>query len=157
MQPETQQDNAGVLMRPPFLYLGVLVLAFVLDTLWSLAVLPAPGQYVLGAVLAAAGVALLAWCMRCFRRAGTNVPTPLPTTALVTEGPYARSRNPIYIALTLLYLGIASAVDLPWAALLLPVLLVVLHYGVVRREERYLAAKFGEAYAQYRARVRRWL
>ena len=91
------------------------------------------------------------------RRAGTNVNPRDPTTAIVVEGPFRFSRNPLYLSLILAYLGITLLVNALWPLLLLPPLLVVLHWGVIAREERYLEAKFGESYRVYKARVRRWL
>ena len=76
---------------------------------------------------------------------------------MVTDGPYRATRNPIYVAFMLAILGLACALDNPWCVILLPVLIVVLDVGVVRREERYLEAKFGDAYRTYCAHVRRWL
>ncbi len=94
---------------------------------------------------------------RCFKRAGTSVDPLKPSTAILTEGPYRISRNPIYIGLTAAYAGIGIAVDAPWVWVLLLPTLVVMHYGVIAREERYLERKFGKEYLDYKARVRRWL
>jgi len=80
-----------------------------------------------------------------------------PTTALVTEGPFRYSRNPIYLALTLLYVGVALLINALWILLLVVPAVLVLRYGVIAREEAYLTRKFGEAYRQYMAQVRRWL
>jgi protein-S-isoprenylcysteine O-methyltransferase Ste14 len=80
-----------------------------------------------------------------------------PTTALVTEGPFRYSRNPSYVALTLLYVGVALLINALWILLLVVPALVVLRYGVIAREEAYLTRKFGEAYRQYTTQVRRWL
>jgi protein-S-isoprenylcysteine O-methyltransferase Ste14 len=80
-----------------------------------------------------------------------------PTTVLVTEGPFRYSRNPIYLALTLLYLGVAFLVNAWWILLLVVPVLLVIRYGVIAREEVYLARKFGDAYRQYTTQVRRWL
>jgi protein-S-isoprenylcysteine O-methyltransferase Ste14 len=95
--------------------------------------------------------------LRVLSRAHTPVDPTKPTTALVTEGPFRYSRNPIYVALTLLYLGGAFLVNALWILLLVVPALVVLRYGVIAREEAYLARKFGTAYHQYTAQVRRWL
>ncbi|NQV80212.1 MAG: isoprenylcysteine carboxylmethyltransferase family protein, partial [Alphaproteobacteria bacterium] len=92
-----------------------------------------------------------------FRRAGTAVQPYKPSTTVVTDGVYRFSRNPIYLGLTAFYLGLAFAVNSGWAILLLPLVLVVMHYGVIAREERYLEGKFGAAYRDYKNRVRRWL
>ena len=80
-----------------------------------------------------------------------------PTTALVTEGPFRYSRNPIYVALTLLYLGVASLVNALWILLLVMPVLLIIRYGVIAREDVYLTWNFGEAYRQYMAQVQRWL
>ena len=151
------RDTAGVAVRPPLLYLGTLVLGGLIDLVFPAPMtafalrLPAAG---LTLVL---GVGLLMVCFRRFRSAGTNVPTWLPTTALVTSGPYRLSRNPIYVALTLMYLGLALGYGSWWPVVLLAPVLIVMRYGVIAREERYLEARFGEAYRAYCASVRRWI
>jgi protein-S-isoprenylcysteine O-methyltransferase Ste14 len=81
----------------------------------------------------------------------------LPTTALVAAGPFRFSRNPLYVALTLVYVALALLTNALWVLVLIVPVLFVTHYGVVRREERYLEAKFGDAYRAYRSRVRRYL
>lgn len=154
-------DTAQIPLRPPRVYLGALALGLLIDYVWPLAILPdrvpVSVQLLAGGLIALAGVALLVAAMRQFKAAGTNVPTVLPTTALVTDGLYAYSRNPIYVALTLIYIGLALAIDsLIVLALVVPVL-VTMRYVVIAREEAYLQRKFGEAYRAYRARVRRWL
>lgn len=161
-QPESSEstagaDNPGVLVRPPLLYLGALGLGLLLELAWPLASFGGPLRWAVAGLAVLGGLALAALAMRRFRAAGTNVPTPLPATALVTEGPYRVSRNPIYLGLTLIYLGIGIAADSIWVLGLLVPVLVVLRYGVIAREERYLERKFGRAYRDYRARVRRWL
>jgi protein-S-isoprenylcysteine O-methyltransferase Ste14 len=95
--------------------------------------------------------------LRVLSRAHTPVDPLKPTTALVTEGPFRYSRNPLYVALTLLYLGVAFLVNVLWILLLVVPALVVLRYGVIAREEAYLARKFGTAYHYYTTQVRRWL
>lgn len=152
-----QADKPGVIARPPFIYLGALLLGLALDFAWPSAVLPGVLQYPIGGVIILAGIALMAAAMRRFAAAGTNVPTTLPATALVTGGIYRFSRNPIYVALSLIYAGLAVAADSLWALALLAPVLVMIRYGVIAREERYLQAKFGDAYRRYQASVRRWI
>jgi protein-S-isoprenylcysteine O-methyltransferase Ste14 len=91
------------------------------------------------------------------KRAGTNIRPDQPTLAVVSDGPFRFTRNPLYLALTGLYVGITLLADALWPLLLLVPVLVVLQWGVVAREERYLEAKFGEPYRAYKARVRRWV
>ena len=77
--------------------------------------------------------------------------------ALVTDGPFAFTRNPLYVTMTLLYVATAVAFDSLWALALLPFGLAALVWGAILPEERYLSEKFGEDYDAYRRRVRRWL
>ena len=95
--------------------------------------------------------------MRRFVAAGTNIPPNLPTTALVVDGIYGWTRNPLYLGATLVYLGLSVAAGSLWAIVLLAPLLWVINVGVIAREERYLERKFGDAYRAYKGRVRRWI
>jgi len=89
--------------------------------------------------------------------AGTNINPSLPATTIVSSGPFRYSRNPLYVALTLLYLGLTLAFDTWWGIVVLIPVLLVMHLGVVLREEQYLDQKFGESYRRYRSEVRRYL
>ena len=80
-----------------------------------------------------------------------------PTLAIVSEGPYRFTRNPLYLALAGIYLGITLAVGTVWPLVFLIPVLLITHYGIIKREERYLARKFGEPYVAYMGRVRRWI
>jgi len=104
-----------------------------------------------------AGLGLLVWGWRTMLGQGEHPDIRKPTNAIVSTGPFAFSRNPLYISLTLLYTGISLVVNTVWPLVFLPVVLIVMHYGVILREERYLERLFGEEYQQYRAKVRRWL
>ena len=157
MTDVAEKDVPGVIARPPFIYLGFLVLGLGLDWLWPYPLLPEALRYTLGGALFALGLGLALASIRRFKAAGTNFETQKPATAILTEGPYRISRNPIYIGLTAAYAGIGIAVDAPWVWVLLLPTLVVMHYGVIAREERYLERKFGKEYLDYKARVRRWL
>jgi protein-S-isoprenylcysteine O-methyltransferase Ste14 len=107
--------------------------------------------------LAASASAVAAGAIGRFRRAGTAAEPWRPSTALVTGGVYRFTRNPMYLAMVLLHLGLALAVDSAVALALLPSLLALVQAGVVLREERYLERRFGDEYRRYRASVRRWL
>jgi protein-S-isoprenylcysteine O-methyltransferase Ste14 len=152
-------DVAGVIALPPLIFLGFLAVATVLE-----AILPLPvpvahslASYVAGVALASGGFVMIAIGTRRFAAAGTNIPPTLPTTALVVDGIYRRTRNPLYLGLTLVYLGLSVAAGSLWAIGLVVPLLWVINVGVVKREERYLERKFGDAYRAYKARVRRWI
>ena len=90
-------------------------------------------------------------------RAGSNVPTRLPTTIIVETGPYRFTRNPIYLGMVLGLIGLAIAFNSLWPLMTLVPFALVIRYGVIAREEAYLERKFGDVYRHYRARVRRWL
>ena len=97
------------------------------------------------------------WAVWEMRRARTGIPVHHPVTALVTGGPFAWSRNPIYLAFNSVYLGGAVLLNSWWPVLLLALVLIALHHLVITREERFLTVKFGESYRLYSSRVRRWL
>ena len=150
-------DTAGVIAPPPLIYIAALVVGLVLRALVPTTFLPRGPAFVLGTVLVAIAAWLSLWGVRVMHRAGTSEKTSLPTTALVTTGPFRYTRNPLYVSLTLGYLGIAVAAQSLWALALLIVVLVVMQQGVIRREERYLARRFGVDYLRYKERVRRWI
>ena len=97
------------------------------------------------------------WATFFMGKAGTTVNPLRPTTSLVTSGPYRFSRNPLSVSLVVLYLGLSVRIDTLWPILLLLPLLLVFHYGVIQREERYLERKFGDTYRNYCSAVRRWV
>ena len=150
-------DTAQVITFPPLIYGAAFIIGLLLHVAFPIHVLPttlARGIGV-GCVLVSLPLAIATLC--ALSRAHTPVDPMKPTTALVTEGPFRHSRNPIYVALTLLYLGVAFLVNAWWILLLVVPVLVVIRYGVIAREEAYLTRKFGDAYRQYTAQVRRWL
>jgi protein-S-isoprenylcysteine O-methyltransferase Ste14 len=134
-----------------------LVAGFLLQWIAARPILSSNAHYWAGGVVLASGLVLAIWGRRVMERAGTNVNPTLPATALVATGPFRFSRNPLYVALTLIYVGLALLANALWVLVLIVPVLLVMHYGVVRREERYLEAKFGDAYRAYRASVRRYL
>lgn len=158
MQASPSPASAGIIAPPPVLYLGALLAGFVLHLAWPL---PVPGADMLlrafGVLLLALSAALVRWAFVTMRRVGTSADPREPSVALVSSGPFRLSRNPIYLAMTGLYLGIALLADSGWLLALLVPLLTIMQRGVILREERYLAKQFGEAYLTYKTRVRRWL
>jgi protein-S-isoprenylcysteine O-methyltransferase Ste14 len=151
-------DVAGVIALPPLIFLAFLVAATVLEAVVPLPLLAghAFARYLAGAALAVCGVVLIAMGTSRFVAAGTNIPPNLPTTALVVDGIYGRTRNPLYLGTTLIYLGLSVAAGSLWAIVLVVPLLWIINVGVIAREERYLERKFGDAYRAYKGQVRRW-
>jgi protein-S-isoprenylcysteine O-methyltransferase Ste14 len=159
---QTHPDDsavAGVIARPPRLFLAALVLGFASDHLLSspFAVFGHPTHGVLGVALILLGLGIGITGIRNFSRASTPVPTNQPTRALVTTGIHGVSRNPIYVGLFLIYGGIGIGARSAWTVILILPLALVIRYGVVAREEAYLERRFGREYLDYKARVRRWL
>src|SRR5215510_13249591 len=150
-------DTAHVLILPPLLYGAAFVIGLLLHWASPVHILPSTLVRGIGVVCVLVSLPLALATFRALSRAHTPADPLKPTTALVTEGPFRYSRNPIYVALTLLYLGVALLINALWILLLVVPVLLVIRYGVIAREEAYLTRKFGEAYRQYTAQVRRWL
>jgi protein-S-isoprenylcysteine O-methyltransferase Ste14 len=154
---ESSNDTPGVMTCPPLAFLAALGLGLLLH--WLMPVHPFPARFarLLGAAFCLTSLAVGIWGSTTMRRAGTNVRPDRPVTALVISGPFRFSRNPLYLSLTVLYLGITLLCDALWPFATLVPLLAVVHWRIVLREERFLEARFGDAYRAYKARVRRWL
>jgi protein-S-isoprenylcysteine O-methyltransferase Ste14 len=159
-----QQGNdagtAGVIARPPFLFLAALLLGLASDYLLPLPFAVTESHevhWIIAGSLILVGLALAAAGIRSFSRAETPVPTYEPVRALVTTGVHGWTRNPIYLGMFLVYDGIGIAARSPWTLLLTLPLAITVRYGVVAREEAYLERRFGDAYRAYKSHVRRWL
>ncbi len=137
-------DNPGVIAPPPLIYAGALLAGLVATKVYPVSFLPRGASRVFGWPSVAAGLAIGLLGFREMRRAGTNVDPYHPATAIVTEGPYRYTRNPLYVGMTLMYAGFAARANALPAVLLLPAVLAVMRRGVIEREERYLERKFGE-------------
>ena len=152
-----KNNTPGVIAPPPLIYIGFLVAGLVLDYFWPVGFLSGSWRIPLSIPLIAMGSVLAGFGLGELGRMGTEISPYKPTSALATGGIYRYTRNPLYLALTLVYLGIAVATNGLWLSLLIVPLLIVMRYGVIGREERYLEAKFGDEYRRYTARVRRWI
>ena len=151
------KDHARVIAFPPLILAAHVVAGGFAHWLWPIPLLPSPFARTIGVIFAVAAGAQAFWAARIMKRAGTNVRPSLPTTAIVATGPYRYTRNPMYLSLCLLYFGLSLLVNGVLPVLFLVPLALTLHFGVIRREEHYLAAKFGETYLSYQRRVRRWI
>lgn len=148
--------NFGML-RPPLVYLFAIVAAVALDFMQPLRFLPNELGALIGIPIVVAALTLFLLCVRRFKAAGTPVPGNRPTTAIVRSGPYQWSRNPVYLAFSVLQLGIACWLNSLWVLGTLAAALGLMTWVVIPREERYLERKFGAEYLEYKANVRRWL
>ena len=152
------RDTAGVIAPPPLIALAAVLIgvaldwllpAYVLTVLLSLQV-----RIALGVLLMAGGVALAISGRGTFVRFGTNVNPYKPSSALVTTGIFARLRNPMYVGLAFLVAGIGIALASDWTLVMLLPAALLIHFGVVKREELYLEAKFADAYRRTSRRCR---
>jgi protein-S-isoprenylcysteine O-methyltransferase Ste14 len=162
MTSESSTSNPGVRFPPPFLFVGALLVAWLLES--RVARIRFVGGdastgplETAGTFLIAVGIALILWGMVTFVQARTAIIPIKSASRLVDTGPYRLSRNPMYTGMAISYLGAMLLLNWGWALVLFPVIIVLLRRFVIAREERYLMAEFGEEYAAYCRRVRRWI
>ena len=154
--PVPEAANVGP-VRPPLVYVGSIALGVILHFALPILLLPRGVSPRFGAPIVLLAIGLFLFAVHTFRAAGTPVPGNRPTTTIVRTGPYRFSRNPIYLAFSLLQLGIALWVNSLWLVLTLLAAVAVMSLVVIPREERYLEAHFPSDYPAYKASVRRWL
>ena len=159
MKPGENTKAVRVLAPPPVICMSFLVASLAPHFLWVKLPIFSQGWIGHGAgwPIFALGLLLLLWSARTFSRSGENIRIEKATNSLVTTGLFRFSRNPIYIGLTLAYIGLSLVFNSYWPLPFLPLVLVIMHYGVIRREEGYLEELFGQDYRDYKAKVRRWL
>lgn len=150
------REHAGVIAPPPLIYGVPLLAGLLLQWAMPRTLLPHAAARWLGPVVFALGFVGLP-AVVAFRRAGTHPQPWRPVVALVDTGIYRWTRNPMYLGMTLWYVGASLWVNTPWPLLALPIILPLMQYGVIRREEAYLTRRFGERYLEYARRVRRWI
>lgn len=156
---KTDEESARVGFPPPLVYLGFLLAGISIDRILGLAALglPVSLRILLAAAFVSPGIALIIMAIGRFRAAGTP-PEPWRTvTAFVATGVYRFTRNPMYLGMAAIYLGLALAADSVAALLLLPITISAIQTQVIAREEPYMRKRFGDPYIAYCARVRRWL
>jgi protein-S-isoprenylcysteine O-methyltransferase Ste14 len=152
-----EPDNANVIAPPPLIYGVAFIVGWLIHRAFPVPVLPETLARWIGVVFVIASIPVAITAFRAMIRAQTSFDPRKPTTAIVSQGPFRYSRNPLYISLTLLYLGVALLINMLWIVLLVVPLLAVIQCGVMAREEAYLERKFGEEYLNYKSRVRRWV
>jgi protein-S-isoprenylcysteine O-methyltransferase Ste14 len=158
MSSDTSSDNPGVIAFPPLIWLvGAVISSLVHFFLIRLPIMSYSACLVCGIVLAILAPTLALSALVTMKTAGTNVDPAKPALKIVRGGPFRFTRNPMYLALCLLQVALGFFLN-DWITLLFVVpLALILHYGVILREERYLTKKFGEPYLELKHDVRRWL
>lgn len=152
-----KKDNPGVVAPPPLIFLSGLILGGIWTWFYPFPMMLGGLAVVLGNLLFLVGIGVIAIIFAQMRKAKTNIEPWKPTTKILDTGFYGISRNPIYLGMILIYLGISCLFNSIWFLPFLPLSLLAIHYGVILREEKYLESKFGEEYLDYKQRVRRWI
>jgi protein-S-isoprenylcysteine O-methyltransferase Ste14 len=155
------RDAAAVRVFPPGVPAVTILLGLVLQRLWPMSVdsrvSPATRRWIGGLIVVGAILGLGLWSVILFRRSGQNENPWTPTPQIVERGPFRLSRNPMYLQMLLVCVGVALLLANVWLLLLTPLAGWVLHHFAIRPEEAYLERKFGQTYRAYKGRVRRWL
>ncbi|MAU40535.1 MAG: isoprenylcysteine carboxyl methyltransferase [Kordiimonas sp.] len=151
------QDHANVVVLPPLLYLFSFGVGIAAEFIWPVHLWDWSYNNLLGGGLIVISLMVIFLAMRPFRKGGQDPNPNTATPELYTGGIFRMSRNPIYVSFTAILLGLALITNSLWVAIMLIPTLIIMHYGVIRREEAYLTRKFGQDYLDYMSRVRRWL
>ena len=152
-----ERDNTGIKFPPPVIYVLGLLAGWWLERKYPLVHLPVYVRAGVGVALVGQGFIVARAGARAVWKANSSIIPIKPTTAIVTDGPYAGSRNPMYLGMVLIYIGVALLMQSAWALILLPPVILGMNWLVIAKEERYLAGKFGEPYLAYKSKVRRWI
>jgi len=158
---EERDRGPNVRIPPPLLFLMPLITGFIVQhfvpTQIASGVDPARTLRLVGWAEILIALSLMFWGIGTFKRKQTAVIPVHPARVLVEEGPYRFTRNPMYLGFTVLYLGICFVANAFWPLIFLPEVIALLYLIAIRREEAYLEREFGDAYRDYRSRVRRWV
>lgn len=153
---ENQVDHVNV-VDGQYILLVFLIWGFLLGWIFPVRFFPTIPGYIVGVIIVAIALSIGGSALLAMRKARTSPNTNRPTAVLVDSGVFRYSRNPIYLSMFLLYLGIAVFVNVIWFLLFFPIFFLLVDKLVVPREEKYLERRFGDDYRRYRARVRRWV
>jgi protein-S-isoprenylcysteine O-methyltransferase Ste14 len=157
MSAKQNEDRPDVIAWPPLIFAGCAVAGAIAHFIFPVRVIRYPIALLIGLALAVLSMSVAIWAKRVMEAAGTNVRPDRPALTVVRGGPYRVTRNPMYLSLCLLQLAIGFFLD-DWVPLLFTgILALILHFGVILREESYLERKFGEPYLSFKRQVRRWL
>lgn len=157
MNSTSSTDHPGVIAFPPLIWLVCAVVSLLLHFMISIRIIMSGVSLPLGIAFVLLAPSLALSALRVMKKAGTNVDPSQPATTIVRGGPFRFTRNPMYLALCLLQVALGFFLN-DWITLLFVIpLALVLHYGVILREERYLEAKFGDQYLSLKRDVRPWI
>ncbi len=156
-KPAPSGDYPKVITPPPVIVLIVIAAGFAASLIQPLRFIDGYARYVAGGALLILFAAIVSLAFFKMKGAGTNVDVRKPATAVVTDGVYSYTRNPMYVSLVIFLAAASVLLNNLWIAILIPVFIFIMGKGVIAREEQYLEEKFGAQYTDYKERVRRWL
>lgn len=156
-QVQAAETPVGFRLWPPVAIGLPLLAGWVATQLWDDPVELGGWRGPVGWVLMALFLGWNGWSLWLFRRHSTGLLPGQPTYSMIESGPYRLSRNPLYVGLLVLYVGLALLAPTFWGLVLFPIAVLLVHWGAILPEERYLSERFGAPYDDYRRRVRRWL
>ena len=154
---DTLPDNAGVAFHPPVMLILMLIAGAGLRMALPLSLLPDQVAWIAGPIIVVLSFVFFFWAVLTMRGGGGSIPTGDPTEVILSNGPYQFCRNPIYVSMITLLIGVGVWANRLWFVGFAVVAVFLLSWGVISREEAYLTRKFGEGYTSYKAGVRRWL
>jgi protein-S-isoprenylcysteine O-methyltransferase Ste14 len=154
---KVNSDAPDVKIIPPLVYLAGIVVGLLVSVWMPITVIQNPTAWIIGGFFIVCGAVLAGSAILKFKGVGTTVRPDRAASSLVIAGPYKITRNPMYLGLALVYLGIAVADQSVWALILFPVVLIIIQHWAIEPEEAFLERRFGTDYSRYRANVRRWL
>lgn len=154
---EAKKDHALVVINPFVVYIALAIIASLLQLAFPLTIVPAGVAKGLGAVLIILNLVFGIPAIRGMLQAKTSPNPQRPSTTLILSGVYQRTRNPMYVGLTLIFTGLLTFFQNGWGFILTPILVWLITVWVIIPEEKYLEEKFGLKYLDYKASVRRWI
>lgn len=154
---EPKRDHASVVVNPFVVYIGLAVVAILLQVVLPLSFLPVILARILGVILIVLNFGFGIPAIRGMLQAKTSPNPQRPSTTLILSGVYQRTRNPMYVGLTMVFAGVLIFNQNMWGLLFVPLLVWLITIWVIIPEETYLEEKFGSQYAAYKSRVRRWI
>ncbi len=160
MENNSTKDSPGVIAPPPLIFLSGVLLGGLIQWFLPFRIFPVEISFylrIVGIILIVIGFGIVYIAHAKMKRAKTNIEPWKPTHSIITDGIYSFSRNPVYLAMIFMYFGMILIVNSVWILSLIALVLLVMHFGVILREERYLEKKFGEEYLKYKNAVRRWI
>ena len=151
------KNHPKIIAPPPLISLVSLLLGIGIHYYYPIHFIAPLARYPLGFGILTLSLFLAIWSVKQFRVMNTPVSPYKSSKGIITSGPFRFTRNPLYLVLSILQIGIAILLDNLWAGLTTILAFLLFHYGVVLREEKYLFEIFGEEFLKYKRSVRRWL